>query len=1340
MIHKKLLFFLLFSFCNCTLIFAQKIEIQTRILPISSQDRMPDDLVNSIVKDNQGFYWFATDNGLCRYDGTHIVTFKNIPTNPQSLPHNRVFDVTTDSQGELWIATSFGLAIYNRESNNFIRINPNNDTHVIPNPYITHVKSQGDFIWFTTPSFLCKINIKTKVITTIAAPRKIKNKEPFIHAMNIDNQGIIWLSVEGFLYNFNPNNNLFTEIEPFSHLLLQSQDNLITSIFSSTNKIWLGTSLGDVYCYNKVEKKIVNIPMKSLVQNLGVNGFFEDNSKRIYVLLDKKGIGFINQNTNSIELVENSYFNLVDNCSIICAYVDSDKNIWFGHKKNGVSYISSSTLFSLINTDFEQGKYLSSNTVSALLYDKSNSLWLGTDGGGLYKKSINTGNYYIPQNQIKTESILSLFQDSKGFIWIGTFRDGVYVLSQNGQIVNHFIKNGENSIASNDVRSIIEDKNGVLWFATHGAGVTSYNPLNKTFKNYNSLTIGISGDWTYDIVCSHDNKIWVATNFGLTCIDGNRKMCKTFYATHSPNSLINNNVYCLLEDNKNRIWCGTQEGLSCYDTKSGRFTNFLATKETIVNILTLDKEQNIWVGTNLGLYKLNSNGDVEQHFNKNSQLVSDCFVRSSKTFDNNGILYFGTTNGLISFQPQKIKSKSHVVSLTFTDIHLNNTSIFEDTNIAFQLNKDSILELPYYKNSISFYFVDLQWQYSYKGELYYQLVGIDTIAKASTADRQVSYSNISPGTYVFKLGYFENGEFKTQVSLYCNILQPWWFRWWAFCLYILVIIILMRLFYVYVKVTTTANNKLMIEQNKSKHMEELYEAKLRFFTNISHDIRNPLTLIANPVNTLLAKKDIDSESRTLLTIMKRNTNQLLQLINELLEFRKIEAGMVKLSLQPCNIVTMAHQIIDDFQNQAFQKNITLTCTSELPCLIANVEPHYFEKAIYNLLSNAFKFTPENGKIAVKLEISDHVISHKNMFRQQQSKRYIAIEISDSGTGIPADKMDKIFERFYEGENPSGTESSGIGLSIVKSIIEQHQGFVTVDNRNGAVFTLFIPMDNSINVSEYVEHSQKTENIDLPEQRVYSKELKSQTVLIVEDNIDLRLYLDMLLSKHYSIMKACNGKEAFELALSISPDLILSDVMMPEMNGIDLCIKIKKSLETSHIPVILLTAKNLDEAQKEGLQAGADDYITKPFVDEVLLLKITNILTTREQLCARFSIENKDITEIASTSADSQFMSKFMKIIEQEYTDSEFSLEKIADLICLSRSQVYKKSIALTGKTPVEIIQEVRMQNALNLLKGTTLSISEIAYSVGYSDPRYFSNRFKKMIGITPTELREKQSE
>jgi signal transduction histidine kinase/DNA-binding response OmpR family regulator len=592
---------------------------------------------------------------------------------------------------------------------------------------------------------------------------------------------------------------------------------------------------------------------------------------------------------------------------------------------------------------------------------------------------------------------------------------------------------------------------------------------------------------------------------------------------------------------------------------------------------------------------------------------------------------------------------------------------------------------------------------------------------------------------VFNLGYFENGNFKTQVSLHCVIQQPWWFRWWAFCLYSIGIAIFMRLFYVYVKVTTTANNKLMLEQNKSKQLEELYEAKLRFFTNISHDIRNPLTLITNPVNSLLAKTTIDAESRTLLTIMKRNTNQLLQLVNELLEFRKIEAGMVKLSFQPCNLVTMAQQIIDAFQNQAFQKNISLQCVSESAVLIANIEPRYFEKAIYNLLSNAFKFTPDFGHINIHVYKHTEHLWQGKFFKSKQEISFVAIEVSDSGKGIPTNLLDKIFERFYEGENSSGTESSGIGLSIVKSIVEQHGGFVKVENRNGAVFTLFVPFGDNSFITEQIDvENSSPQETEIVAASGYTKELKSQTVLIVEDNDDLRAYLDILLAKHYSTIKASNGKEAFDLALSISPDLILSDVMMPEMNGIDLCIKLKNSLETSHIPVILLTAKNLDDAQREGLQAGADDYLTKPFVDEILLLKITNILTTREQLCARFSIENKDISEIASTSADSQFMTKFMKIIEQEYADCEFSIEKIAELICLSRSQVYKKSIALTGKTPVDIIQEVRMQNALNLLKNTTLSISEIAYSVGYSDPRYFSARFKKMIGVIPSELRDKK--
>jgi len=1322
--------------------FSQSIGKQSRFTTISASEGMPNSVVNAIVQDGNGFYWFATDDGLCRYDGSHIIIYKNSAKDIHSLPHNRIFDLTVDSIGNLWVATSYGIVRYNNQHNNFDRFSPENGYKNIPNQYITNIHAQGNTIWFSTPSAICKIDATSLKIDAIPVPSKINNKQAYIHTMYLDKRGNIWLCIDGYIYNYQTQTGKFKELEAYSNILIKEINQLASSIFSSNDTLWLGTSQGTVYQYLIKDNSIKQIPIISNTKQIGINGFYKDKNGRINVLLDKVGMGFYNKSTNSIQIIENNYFRLIDNCSIVCTYIDSNKNLWFGHKKNGICYSTSQHVFDVMNTNFEAGTFLTSNTISAVLYDSNHSIWLGTDGGGLYKKSAATGDYFIPQKALSSDCILSLFEDSKGRIWCGTYRDGIYQLEKNGKIENHYIKTENNGLGSNDIRAIAEDKNGILWFNSHGAGITSFNTQTKQFKNYSTLTKpAISGDWTYDIICSHDDKIWIATNYGLSCLSADRKTATIYLSDQKSKSLTNNNAYCLFEDKNKNVWCGTQEGLSCFEAKLGTFSQFLTNKEIAIQTISQDKHGYIWVGTNLGLYKLQSNGQIAEHFNHNTQLNSDCFVQRSKSNDSKGTFYFGTSNGLVTFNPDKIQSTNKLNTLKFTNISINNTSIFDNNfeHLHFTLNKDSILALPYYQNTLSFSFADIDWLNSNRGELYYQLLGIDEEAKACNGEREVSYNNIPPGSYIFKLGYLENGIFKAQQNLQCIIERQWWLRWWAFVLYSFILSLLLWAFYRYVKITTTANNMLMIEQNKTKQMEDLYEAKLRFFTNISHDIRNPLTLIANPVNNLLAKKDLDAESRTLLTIMKRNTNQLLQLVNELLEFRKIEAGMVKLSLRPYNIVSIANYVLDDFQNQAFQRNISLQCSSESAVLVANIEAQYFEKAIYNLLSNAFKFTPDSGQI--KIHVYKHIeqISEGKIFKIKQSKSYVAIEVRDSGQGIPEELRDKIFERFYEGKNPSGTESSGIGLSIVKSIIEQHGGFVKVENQQGAVFTLYVPFEeNSSQVVGINEVGSKIDDQGSEITNNYTNNLKSQTVLIVEDNDDLRAYLELLLSKHYSTIKAKNGNEAFEMALSFSPDLILSDVMMPEMNGIDLCIKLKNSLETSHIPVILLTARNIDEAQREGLKAGADDYITKPFVDEVLLLKINNILTTREQLRTRFSTENKDITEIANTSADAQFMTKFMTMVEKDYTDCDLSVEKIGETIGLSRSQLYKKCLALTGKSPVDIVQEIRMQNALNLLKSTSLTISEIAYSVGYSDPRYFSNRFKKMIGATPSELRERQ--
>jgi len=1332
---------------------AQQLGKLSHFTSITSSYGISNNSVNAIIQDGKGFYWFATENGLCRYDGGQITIFKNKTSDTCSLPNNRVLNLAVDSNGKLWLATDNGIACFNSEHNNFIRYNVKN----LQNQHITAIKVCDNTVWFTTTNELCKIDLITKKVQVIHVPSKAQSQFPYIYSMYLDAKGRIWLCIDGYLYNYDSKTSKFTELIAYSKIINVNRKQFISSYQSDIDGIWFGTVNGKVYRYLFTSNILREIQVESITKPTDISALFFDKLGKLYVIIDKKGIGLLNDQGTLFSLIGNSYFNLIDNCSILCAFVDKQQNIWFGHKKAGVCYVAARSTFDVLNTQFEEGKLFKSNIISSILFDNQHNQWLGTDGGGLYKKSLDKKAYYIPQMQIPSDCILSMFQDSNGNIWIGTYQDGLFLMDKNGKVINHYTKTVDNGIASNDIRAIVEDKNGIMWFTNHSAGFTSYNLKTGQWKNFSSQKkSGIIGDWTYDILCSSDNRIWIASNFGLYCLEKNRQTIKGYFTNGGNSSLSNNKVFCLLEDSKHRIWCGTQNGLSCLEPKTGVIFNVLNNEEISVNTLQEDKHGYIWAGTNIGLYKIGQSGQVYQHFNRNTDLFNDCYTQRAKT-NYKGLFFLGTSNGLVSFNPLNLDNIANSSRLQFTDIKINNISVYDEQNITqtFRLNKDTVIELPYNKNTISISFADLSWLNFNNGELYYQLDKVDSSVKLSPANREITYNNLMPGKYRFSIGYLFKGKYSSQIHVTFIVHKAWWTTIW-FILLMIVFVVLFVISVIYVRLRTVKNRNKVLKQlvenrtselqivndilnlqndtlnQRTIELEKLNETKNKLFSIIGHDLKNPMSALIQLSELLYDSFDryTNEKKKDLVRHINISSINTINLLNKLLDWARSQQNVVYKKIEPISITQILNEIIQLNTELLNTKKITISLINNSK-YNAFADKNMLQTCLRNIISNAIKYSFPKSEISVFIEtVSDSTIE---------------IKVQDSGIGMSDERLQEIFtinKSSYIGT--ADENGTGLGLLIVKEFIDIMNGTITFKSKENegtlAIIELPSTLDTAINQSKSdteMEPVTETKNPvhlnkeDLPY-------LKGKHILIIDDDSDLRFVLKTLIEEYAHFHEACDATSGLEMIIQLQPDLIICDVEMPGMTGFELCDLVKKNVAISHIPFILLTALDSNINTVTGFLSGADDYVTKPFSDEILLLKISNIIKTREQMRSHFSIENKDISDIVSNSADVHFLTKFMAIVNKDYIKPELSVEDIGDEIGFSRSQLYKKCLALTGKTPVDIIQEVRMQNALNLLKNTTLNISEIAYEVGYSDPKYFSGRFKKMIGKTPSEIRDIQ--
>ncbi|MCC8411270.1 response regulator [Mucilaginibacter sp. UR6-1] len=1317
--------------------------------------------VTAFIKDSRGFLWIGTQNGLNRYDGNTFKLYQHDAANPKSLSDNFIISIFDAPGDKFWIKTQSGYSIYDQSTESF-----SEDVGAYLNPYgvpdyrvMKILKGKnGNYYFLHAVEGLFIYNPVTR--KTRSYPN-VKGKSGSLYSINVadmhlDSKGNVWIVYkDGVIDKFDTRVNKVTYRSTAIANSLERKSYQLYRIFvDAQDDIWLYSGPIGAFYLNPANGTIKHFyrdaPGQSLNANL-VNSIIQDNNGKIWLSTDPGGVNLIDKNGFTISYLvkkENDSKSLSQN-SLTELYKDDLGTIWVGTYKKGFNYYNQNVIkFPLYRHNPLQPNTIGYDDVNAFAEDAKGNLWIGTNGGGLiyYDRKAEKFTRYINSktnsNSLSNNVIVSLAVDHEQKLWIGTYFGGLDCFD--GKTFTHYRHNETDpySLSDDRVYEIKEDHLHRLWIGTLSGGLNVLGPDRKKFTFYRAFKPNsIHSDYIFSIIEDSKNNIWVGTSDGIDVIAPNGKIAHYKHINGDPNSLVYNNVYSLLESRNGNICIGTREGLNILNPKTKQLK--LYSKQDGLpdnNIVSLeeDAEGNLWMGTANGLSQAKPiavNGEQRLkfiNFNERDGLQGRQFNDDASLITRKGELLFGGGNGFNLFNPSSIKLDKTTPRFVFTDFQLFNTSIKpgEKVNGDVILSKliadTKTLTLDYDADFFSVDFAALNFLNPENVRYSYKMQGFDDDwILADNKVRKATYTNLSPGDYTFiaRAEAIDNSWKAQTISLKITILPPFWRSTAAYICYL--ILALAILFYIRYRGIKKLKAQFALEQERKEvaRQRELDSMKIKFLTNVSHEFKTPISLIMAPVDKLLKDPALSEQGKDL-GIIKKNAYRLLNLVNQLLDLRKLETRELKLNLKEGNIIAFIKGISYSFTDIAEQSNIQFAFDTDTVKLDTIFDHDKVERVLLNLLSNAFKFTPAGGNVSVFISSKMHA----------ENTGYCTLKISviDTGIGIPADKVDKIFERFFQNDAPASmiNQGNGIGLSIAKEFVKMHNGVINVEHvaNGGSCFTVELPLpvkEAQVAGNARAENKAKATAQDLN---------KKAKVLLVEDNDDFRFYLKDNLAEHYTILEAVNGKEGWQKALAFHPDLIVSDISMAEMDGLQLSSKIKADSRTSHIPVILLTAMPNEETLLQGLNTGANDYLVKPLNFDVLQSKIKNLLAL--QMVIKNSQSKKvdvQLHETAIPSADQKFMDTALQYIETNLQNANLSVEELSRHMCMSRVSLYKKMLLLTGKTPVDFIRSIRLRKAAGMLAKSQLTVSEISYQVGFNTPHYFAKTFKAEYDMLPSD-------
>ncbi|HWB24801.1 MAG TPA: two-component regulator propeller domain-containing protein [Chitinophagaceae bacterium] len=1359
---KQVFLFSLFALCTVIHPYAQETHYQFSQLDIARG--LSSNQVNCIFKDETGFMWFGTMAGLNRYDGYTVKIFRHNLRDSLGLADDYITQISEAPRNKLFFQTRSGSSIYDVATEAFVNPQTYFKSLGLPSGTISAViKSGNSFLLLYTNGGFYKV---TAGKTSELVPPPASVEPGIITGIATDSKNnIVLVLSNGVIEKMDATTGKIIFSTDVVRRVTKTKTYLYSVFVDKQDNAWLyspNTTLGLIF-YNNTSGaiKLLNKENGVLTSDI-ISSVIEDNKNNVWIGTDQGGINIIDKNSFTgfaLTSKEGDNKSVAEN-AIYTLYKDDAGIIWAGTFKKGVSYYADDIIkFPLYRHKPSDPNSLSYDDVNKFAEDAKGNIWIGTNGGGLiyFNRQNNTFRQYrhnpTNQNSISNDIIVSMWIDHTQKLWIGYYYGGLDCFNGNRFIHYRHSDTDTTSLADDRVWEIYEDADNNFWVGTLGCGLDRFDREKKIFY-HNTITTPnpIHSNFISTFVEDNSGNLWIGTAYGIDVLQ--KSSGKFVHYTAADNKLSNDNINILMKDHSGNIWAGTRDGLNVFDAQTQTFQSFRTQDglpdNTVFNILE-DKQHYLWISTTNGISKI-AVQPAETGYKLTCKNYDELDGLQGRVFNDNAALktrenelIFGGSNGFNIFDPSAIKENRLAPGIVFTAFEIFNRPVSTGEKVnghiilskAFTQTKE--ITLRHNENIFSIEFSALNFSNSEKNKYLYKLENFNKDwLPADSKSRKATYTNLDPGEYTFRVkASNDDGVWnETGISLKIIVLPPFWKTTWAYVLYVLVIAGI--LFFARRMIIQRAKMRFALEQERKEahRMHELDMMKIRFFTNVSHEFRTPLSLILTPMDKIIKHTD-DQHQKKQFQLIHRNARRLLNLVNQLLDFRKMEVDELKLNATQGNILRYIKELCYSFTDVADKKSISFSFHCDEDRLITLFDHDKIERIIFNLLSNAFKFTPENGNVSVEVNVN----------RATDDEVLLEIKVNDTGIGIAPEKQHKIFERFFQSDIP-GTlvnQGSGIGLAITKEFIKMHGGSVSVESElyKGSCFRVLLPFKEidapaqelpaAGEVFESVEAATGEEEA-LPKDTVTeTQKNKKPVILLVEDNEDFRFYLKDNLREFFTIVEAPDGKTGWQKTLAVHPDMVVSDISMPGMSGIDLCLKIKKDTRTKQIPVILLTAFAGEEKHLKGLEIGASDYIIKPFNFEIMLSRIKNILAEHDSLRKTFTkhVEAKS-TSINVASPDEKFIQQALQIIEKNIANPEFSVEELSKQLFMSRVSAYKRIFALTGKTPIEFIRAVRLERAAQLLAKTDMTVAEIAYQVGFNNPKYFTRYFKAVYNMVPS--------
>jgi signal transduction histidine kinase/ligand-binding sensor domain-containing protein/DNA-binding response OmpR family regulator len=1369
-LSRKIILFILCAFLSLTL------HAQT-IVP--KFDKLPPVLIsNCVLQDSYGFIWIGDEGGLIKYDGYKFNRYINIPFDSTSLSNNWVMAIKEDKKGNLWVGTrGGGLNYFDQRAEKFTRfMHDKNNPNTISSNIIFRILVDNDgSLWLgTLDQGLIYMKIDSNGVTNYKkynldsdTKQNIRSGENFVLDIYKNKQGKLWIgTIEGGLKLLDPVTGGLTHFKNDPEDPTSISSNIVSSICEDDfGNLWIGTGhemLTEGNGLNKLDP--------DTKQFIHYNHDPEDPSslgsnKISSLLIDQDGtlwIGTLDNKLNSIPISELlssrkphfTHYSDFDGNNVNSIYEDRLGNIWISFSGMSVyKFNKQQNPFIWYRHIKDNPNGLSGTFVYMVQVDKSGNIWFGTDGLDQYDPV--TGRFkhfpYDPDNPqaLSSGQVVSMDEDKYGFHWIAT-ENGLNRFNPKTGVFKHFFENPEDTfgLRSNVINSVSVRQSGDLWIASYKSGLQLYDLEENQFYYFDQDTNSVDDEGIRGIFEDQSGTLWSNTLdygcFALRVRDYKIESVKHYI--HDPNnrnSLSYNYVTDIIRPliiDTNAVWMATGNGLNRLDLNTETFTHFYVEdglpSNYILKVLE-DNKGNIWCAcvNDIAVYNIKT-GKIKSYSGGDGMPITDFSSdndNACKTTD--GQLIFGGPSGSLGFYPEQLKENLIIPPIRLTAFEIFHEIAKLDTAIQFIKR----IELTYDQNVFSFEFAALNFTSSEKNQYAYKLEGLYDEWIYIGNERVASFTNIEPGEYIFRVKGSNNHDIwnETGASVVIIITPPWWATTWAYIVYALIILSIIYCTWKLQIRRIRIKHDFEMSKFESEKMHEVDEMKSRFFANISHEFRTPLTLILG-ISKKILNKSKEQTYKDDIGVIKRNANRLHGMVNQLLDLSKLESGNMTLRTYRHNIIPLLKGLVLSFASFAEKKRITLKFNSDEEEIVVYLDKDKIEKIVTNLLSNAFKFTPQEGIIE---------------FGVKKIAANVEITVSDTGIGISKERLDKIFDRFYQVDSghTREQEGTGLGLAVTKDLVELHKGEIRVESSEGkgSTFTITLPLGKDhLKSEEIVEGKLEGEEVipgevelspEYEEQKVRSDielitEAEKLLLLIVEDNADVRDYIKGNLEEEFRILEAVDGEDGLNQAINYIPDLIISDVMMPKMDGFEMCDKIKNDERTSHIPIIMLTAKATSKDKIEGYETGADEYIMKPFDAQILRARINNLIQQRKRLREHFKKEGIfQINDADVTSTDKIFLKKALDIINKNISDDTFSVDSFAEEISMSKSQLRRKLVALVGESPGDLIRRIRLRKAAKLIEQNFGNISEIAAEVGFNNPANFAHSFKIYYGVSPSE-------